>query len=193
MVHPELDHLADRIGRTIRTHRDAQRMSLGDLARESGLSKTILARIESGTGNPSMETMWRLSKALRVPLGALLAEDEAPRVRTVRAGRGEALRADSGMDGFLLHADGREHRAEVFDLRFAPGVEHRSEPHLPGVEEVIVCTGGRVRTGPDAEPVELEPGDAVWFAADVPHAYTATGAAEASALCLMLYPPAALR
>ena len=188
----ELGNLADRIGRTLRAHRDAQRMSLGDLARESGLSKTILARIEGGTGNPSMETMWRLSKALRVPLGELLAED-SPRVRTVRAGHGEALRADSGMDGFLLHADGREHRAEVFALRFSPGVEHRSEPHLPGVEEVIVCTAGRVRTGPDADPVELAPGDAIWFAADVPHAYAATGDAPAGALCLMLYPPAALR
>ena len=47
-----LEALADRIGRVIRTHRGARGMSLGDLARASGLSKTILARIESGAGNP---------------------------------------------------------------------------------------------------------------------------------------------
>jgi transcriptional regulator with XRE-family HTH domain len=193
VVHAELDHLADRIGRTIRAHRDAQRMSLGALARESGLSKTILARIEGGTGNPSVETLWRVSRALRIPLGALLAEDQAPRVRVTRAGEGEELHADSGMAAFLLHADGREHRSEVFDLRFAAGVAQRSEPHLPGVEELIVCTAGRLRTGPDAEPAELEPGDAVWFAADVPHGYAAAGDGEARGLCLMLYPAAALR
>ena len=64
----------DRPGDPRRTA-SAQGMSLGDLARASGLSKTILARIEGGDGNPSVETLWRVSRALRVPLGALLAED----------------------------------------------------------------------------------------------------------------------
>ena len=83
----DLDVLADRIGRVIRAHRLAQGMSLGDLARASGLSKTILARIESGAGNPSVETLWRVSRALTLPLGALLAEDEAPRVRAIPPAR----------------------------------------------------------------------------------------------------------
>ncbi len=185
----ELDVLADRIGRVIRAHRLAQGMSLGDLARASGLSKTILARIESGAGNPSVETLWRVSRALTLPLGALLAEDETPRVRAIPARSGDPLTADAGMAAWLVHADAREHRAEVYELAFAAGIEQRGEPHLPGTEEVIVCTGGRLLAGPVAEPVELGPGDAVWFAADVAHVYTAV--ADSRALCWMLYPTAA--
>jgi len=182
----DLGALADRIGRVVRTHRSAQGMSLGDLARASGLSKTILARIEGGAGNPSVETLWRLSRALRVPLGALLAEDQAPRVRVIRHGAGEELHADSGMSAWLLHAEGREHRSEVFELAFDAGLSQRSEPHLPGVEELIVCTAGRLRVGPAGEEVELAPGDAVWFASDVAHTYAAPVAARA--LCWMVYP-----
>lgn len=185
----ELDVLADRIGRVIRVHRLAQGMSLGDLARASGLSKTILARIESGAGNPSVETLWRVSRALMLPLGALLAEDDAPRVRAIPARSGEALAADAGMHAWLVHADGREHRSEVYEIAFDAGVEQRGEPHLPGTEEVVVCVEGRLRAGPLAEPVELGPGDAVWFAADVAHAYVAP--APSRALCWMLYPTAA--
>src|SRR3990170_1571139 len=92
----DLGALSDRIGRVVRGHRGAQGMSLGDLARRSGLSKTILARIEGGGGNPSLETLWRISRALRVPLGALLAQEEEPRVRVIRQGSGEELHADSG-------------------------------------------------------------------------------------------------
>ena len=183
-----LEALADRIGRVIRTHRGAQGMSLGDLARASGLSKTILARIEAGAGNPSVETLWRVSRALRIPLGSLLAEDQAPRVRAIPHGSGEELHADSGMTAWLLHADGREHRSEVFELAFAAGVEQRSEPHLPGVEELIVCVSGRMRAGPMGDQVALGRGDAVWFAADVAHAYA--GLRDARALCWMLYPAA---
>ena len=183
-----LEALADRIGRVVRTHRGAQGMSLGDLARASGLSRTILARIESGAGNPSVETLWRVSRALRLPLGTLLAEDATPRVRRIARDEREALRAESGMDAWLVHADGREHRSELYELRFAAGVEQRSEPHLPGTEELIHCVSGRLRVGPVGEPADLGPGDAVWFAADVPHAYAALR--DTRALCWMLYPAA---
>ncbi len=180
--------LADRVGRVVRAHRGAPGMSLGDLARASGLSKTILARIEGGDGNPSLETLWRISRALRVPLGELLGEDEGPRVRVVRHGAGEELHADSGMSAWLLHADGRERRTEVFELRFDAGVEQQAEAHLPGTEELIVCTRGRLRVGPAGEEVDLDAGDAVWFVADVAHGYA--GVRDAQALCWMLYPVA---
>src|SRR3954451_1620733 len=112
----DLPALARRIGRVVRARRAARGISVSELAREAGLSKTILARIEAGAGNPSMETLWRVSQALQVPLGSLLAEDPEPRVRVVRRGAGAPLRADAGLSAWLLHAEGREHRSEVFDL-----------------------------------------------------------------------------
>ena len=110
----------------------AQRWSLGDLARASGLSKTILARIERGDGNPSVETLWRVSRALKVPLGALLSPpSRRPRVRAIRARSGEPLTADSGMDAWLLHAVGQEHRAELFDIELPRGTDQATDGHLP--------------------------------------------------------------
>src|SRR5215218_6297941 len=89
----DLDALADRIGSAVRELRLAQRWSLGDLARASGLSKTILARIERGDGNPSVETLWRVSRALGVPLGAVLTGDPGPpRPPPSRACRATAVR-----------------------------------------------------------------------------------------------------
>ena len=183
----DLDALAGRIGRTVRALRTGQDLSLGDLARASGLSKTILSRIERGDGNPSVETLWRVSRALRVPLGALLAEDAGPRVRRIPARSREALHADSGMDAWLVHADGREYRSELFELRLPRGVDQRTDAHLPGTEELIVCVAGRVRVGPEGDDVVLAAGDAVWFAADVPHHYLALR--DSRALCWMRYAP----
>jgi transcriptional regulator with XRE-family HTH domain len=180
-----LGALSARIGHTVRTERLAQGWSLGDLARTSGLSKTILARIERGDGNPSVETLWRVSQALRVPLGALLTPPARPRTRVVRARSGEPLRSESGMGAWLLHADGREHRSEVFELELPKGIDQRSDAHLPGTEELIVCVKGRVLVGPDGQEAELGPGDAAWFTADLPHHYRAVR--DARALCWMLY------
>ena len=184
----DLVTLARRIGRSVRADRLGQGLSLGDLARASGLSKTILARIERGEGNPSIETLWRVSQALNVPLGRLLAGDPQPRTRVIRAGAGQPLRSDSGMDAWLLHADGREHRSEVYAIDLPRGIDQRSDAHLPGTEELVVCVKGRVRLGPIGEEVELGPGDAAWFTADVAHHYAALR--DSKTLCWMLYAPA---
>jgi transcriptional regulator with XRE-family HTH domain len=182
----DLGSLSRRIGDAVRTQRTGLGWSLGDLARASGLSKTILARIERGEGNPSVETLWRVSQALRIPLGALLTPSVRPRARLIRAGEGEALRSASGMEAWLLHAEGREHRSEIFDIALPKGADQHSEPHLPGTEELVVCVKGRVRLGPIGEEVELGAGDAAWFTADVPHHYVALR--DTRTLCLMLYP-----
>lgn len=175
------------IGAAVREHRLRRGASLGDLSRLSGLSKTILSRLESGTGNPSIETLWRISEALQVPLGALLEASASPAVRVVRRGDGPELEADSGMVTHVLHGDGRPRRTELYELAFAPGTEHRSASHLPGTEEVVVCLEGRLRAGPDHDPVELDPGDAVVFAAAGPHGYAVLGDDGVRALCLMSY------
>jgi len=183
----DLDALAGRIGAAVQELRTSRRWSLGELARASGLSKTILGRIERGDGNPSVETLWRVSRALEVPLGTLLSPpSRRPRVRAIRARSGEPLSSESGMGAWLLHAAGQEHRSELFDIDLPRGVDQGTDPHLPGTEELIFCVKGRVRVGPYDQEVELGPGDAVWFTADVPHHYVALR--DTRTLCWMIYP-----
>jgi XRE family transcriptional regulator, regulator of sulfur utilization len=187
----DLDDVTRGMGLSIRAERTARGMSLGDLARASGLSKTILSRIEAGEGNPSVETLWRVSQAFDLPLGALLDGGTPPVARRVAARSGRRIGADSGMTAWLVHAEGRPSRCELYELDLPEGVVHPGRPHLPGTTEVILCTKGRVRTGPDGEQLDLGPGDAAWFASDVAHRYEALRPARA--LCLMLYPAAADR
>jgi transcriptional regulator with XRE-family HTH domain len=169
----ELDRLADHIGVSLRAHRTARSMSLGDLSRACGLSRTILARIEGGTGNPSLETLWRISRALDIPLGALLAQDTAPRVHVARARDGRLLQADSGLQMWLLHAEGREHRSEMYEIVLPKGSDQRTDSHLPGTEEALICISGHARIGPIGEEADVRAGDVIWFAADRPHRYHA--------------------
>ncbi len=184
-----IGHLTRRIGEVVRAHRVSRGLSLGELARAAGLSKSALARIEAQGGNPSVETLWRLARALELPLGALLGEPARPRVRVVRARAGEPLRSADGMAAWMVHAEGRAHRAEVFELELPPGVAHPGEPHLPGTEELVLCVAGSLRVGPLGVEQDLEPGDAAVFQADAAHEYAARGTeATVRALCWMLYP-----
>jgi len=183
-----VDHaeLTMRVGREVRAQREARGMSLSVAAKHAGLSKTILATIESGAGNPSLETLGRIAQALDVPVAALLAEDETLVSRLIPHRDDDWITFESGIDGRLLNVDGRDRRYEILELRLAAGRRYASRAHVTGTEELVMCIEGRLTVGPEGHEQEVAKGDAVLFAADVPHVYFS--ARGGRAICCFSYP-----
>jgi transcriptional regulator with XRE-family HTH domain len=182
----DLSAVATRVAREVRAHREARGLSLSATAARAGLSKTILATIESGTGNPSLETLWRIARALDVTVGTLLAEDDPLHTQVIRRGTGEWLSFESGVEGRLIHVDGRDRRLETLEIRLEPGRLYPSHAHAPGTEELVICLQGTLTVGPEGHEEHLDEGDALHFAADVPHSYRSEGGCLA--LCSFTYP-----
>ena len=161
------------IAAALRRERERVGISLAELARRAGLAKSTLSQLEAGTGNPSVETLWSLGVALGVPFSRLV-EPPPPAVRVIRAGEGPRLRSEQAeFIGTLLAAGSTHARRDLYVLEMEPGAPRRAEPHIPGSIEHVVAAAGRLRAGPATEPVDLDPGDYVAFAGDVPHLYEA--------------------
>jgi transcriptional regulator with XRE-family HTH domain len=190
-VAPSLEDLSSGIARTLRAHRRARELSIGELAKRAGISKTLISRLEAGVGNPSVETLWRLAGALDVPLGMLIESEEPPPTRLIGADDGPMVISEGGFLGRLILAEGRDHRTEVYELRVGRGVDYMTEPHAPGTEELVICVSGSLEVGPKGEEVNLSPGEALWFPADLPHRYRADQ--ESRAILVMSYPPTGVR
>lgn len=183
-----LDIVTNLLAQSVRAHRQSRGLSLGNLAEKAGISKTSLSKIESGAGNPSLEILCRIAQALNVPIGALLGENNRSEIKVLRNGDGQVVKSDSGLSLRSLLIEGRNHRTEVYELLLPPNVAYHSLAHAPGTEEFIICAEGSLRLGPNGQEVLLQPGDAVWFPADLLHSYES--AAGARAVLLMRYPPA---
>jgi XRE family transcriptional regulator, regulator of sulfur utilization len=181
-----LSEVATRVAREIRAHREAHGLSLSATAARAGLSKTILATIESGAGNPSLETLHRIARALDVTVGTLLAEDDPLHTRLIRRADGEWLSFESGVDGRVIHVDGRDRRLETLELRLEAGRHYASRAHAPGTEELVLCLQGALTVGPEGHEERLNEGDALHFTADVPHSYRSDDGCLA--LCSFTYP-----
>src|SRR4051812_2303543 len=181
-----MSDLAVRVAREVRAQREARGLSLSAAAARAGLSKTILATIESGAGNPSLETLARIADALDVTVGTLLAEQEPLRVHLIARDDGEWLAFESGLRGRLIHVDGRDRRLEALEIRLEPRRRYASAAHAPGTEELVICLKGTLDAGPEGHEQRLRRGDAVHFAADVPHG--SRSAAGAEALCCFTSP-----
>jgi transcriptional regulator with XRE-family HTH domain len=175
------------VATNIRSLRRDAGLTLAELAAASDLGKSTLAQLESGRANPSVETLWAIAAALKVPFSRLVEEQRAP-LRVVRAQDVPAMRSAEapGWAGRLLSGSQRRGRFELYSLDLDEGSVRHADAHHAGVEEHLVVVEGRLVVGPQDSPVELGAGDLVMFSADVPHVYEALESTHA--VLLMSYP-----
>ena len=161
------------IAQSLQRERKRAGLSLAELARRAGIAKSTLSQLESGTGNPSVETLWALGVALNVPFGQLV-QPARPAVQLIRAGEGPTLAAEHADYRATLLASCPPHaRRDIFVVTVQPGPPRESDPHMPGVVEHVVLSSGRALVGIAEEPVELNPGDYIAYPADVAHVFQA--------------------
>src|SRR4249919_3245734 len=67
-------------------------LSLAEVARRAGIAKSTLSQLESGTGNPSLETLWAICVALDAPFSRLL-DPPRPLTQVIRADEGPTVAA----------------------------------------------------------------------------------------------------
>lgn len=188
---PDRDDLAPSVGANLRDLRQQKRLSLDRLAAASGVSRAMLSQIELGRSAPTINVLWKIARALEVPFAALLREPERGQVRVLR--RSDARRLTSHDGGFstraLSPADAPR-RVEFYELRLLAGAVELAEAHPRGTTENLVVGSGRVQVEVEGSFHELGAGDAMFFHADIPHAYRNTGEETATIYLVMTYPEA---
>lgn len=163
----------DVIAASLRRERSRAGLSLGEVARRAGIAKSTLSQLESGRGNPSVETLWALCVALDVPFSHLM-EPPRSRVRLLRAGEGPAVAsAQADYWATLLAACPPGARRDIYRVAAEPGEQRTSDPHMPGVVEHVVLSAGRALVGLADAPEELQPGDCISYPGDLPHVFKA--------------------
>ncbi|MYQ94384.1 helix-turn-helix domain-containing protein [Streptomyces sp. SID4946] len=166
----------------LRRARTRRGLTISELSRRSKIGKATLSQLESGTGNPTIETVFSLSRVLEVPISDLLDARPSDGLVTVRGEDVEVLRGEGVDLRPLRRIESGDAVFEVFDQRVRDGGRQDSLGHV-GTEHTIV-QAGRLGVQVDGREVELGPGDYVGFDAALPHSYTALGGAVRSVLLL---------
>ena len=181
---PDAPGVVSIVGDNLRRLRERAGYSLRDLATRAAVSASTLSNLEAGLGNPGVETLVDISRALNVAFSELVTP-HAPDVQVQRADEGVVIRAAGApfTNRLLVTAAGRS-LTEVYEATLEPDAVYRAEPHLAGVTESVIVVRGRMRTGPIGATVELGPGDRASFAADDVHTYQALKAGTRAILVL---------
>ena len=62
-----MDTMNQIVAGNIRRLRKEKKLTMEELAKLSGVSKSMLAQIERGDGNPTISTLWKISNGMKVP------------------------------------------------------------------------------------------------------------------------------
>ncbi len=161
------------VSMSLRRERVRAALSLTELAKRAGIAKSTLSQLESGAGNPSLETLWALGTALGVPLSRLIDPPKSD-VRVIRAGEGVVMHAERDpYEAAMLASCPPGARRDIDRVGAEPGAGHMASPHTAGTVEHLILGTGRVLAGPEGEAVELGPGDYLRYPGDVPHVFDA--------------------
>lgn len=180
-----------RVGDALAALRERQGLSLDELSRRAGVSKSMLSQIERAQANPTVAVVWRLANALGVPLAELLQAApaaEPPAITTVARHATPTLRgADAGCELRILGPIELAGQVEWYELTLQPGAALDSLAHEPGAREHLSVLAGKLALSAGADSATLQAGETARYAADQAHAVRNCGKGVASALLVVLH------
>jgi transcriptional regulator with XRE-family HTH domain len=177
---PRADGAPPELGARIRAAREDAGLSVRGLARQVGISASLLSQVERGLAQPSVATLWALVTELGLSLDAMFAASAGdaggatPIVQ--RAANRAAIELDGGIVWERLTAS-PDRDADFAFVTYPPGADSGADdpPASHRGREYGFVIGGTLRIEVGNEVLELGPGDAVAFGSETPHRFRALG------------------
>lgn len=182
------DPIGERVASNLLRLRAKRNLSLDGLARLCGVSRTMLAQIESGRSVPSIKVLCKIAQGLKVSVAAFL-DDRAFEGVAVLPAR-DSKRLVSGDGAFVSRAlfpFDVSRQVEFYELRLKGLATEHSTGHAPGTQENLVVAQGVLEISVNQERFLLGTGDSILFYADQPHSYRNPADSEAVAYLVTTY------
>lgn len=155
------------VGRRVRECREAQGISLRDLARRTELTPQFLSQVELGQANTSIGSLRRIADALNVNIYYFLRDDDimAPpqHIPVVRAGHRARLSSGDAKVQYELLTPDVTRKMQVLCSVVKPGSGNVVRHAGIATEEWIYVMSGALLVRLELEEYTLHAGDAIYF------------------------------
>ena len=179
-----------QIGAKIRALRAQKKLGLVQLGEHTGLSSSLLSRIERGQLVPTLPTLARIATVFGVGLDHFFTDDHGRPVRAV-VRQGDRLRLPDrpGEETPAYYFESldfpvSDRKMEAFLAHFEPGGAS-SKPHRHDGAEIIYLISGVLAILFDDEELVLEQSDSIYFDASHEHTYRRQGRGACTAMIVV--------
>lgn len=182
--------LKDKAGKNIAQNlvslREKKRISQVTLAKISGTTRASIALLESGSANPTLDVLLKISQGLKVSIDELIS---SPRVECKHIKAADVPLDRRSKNGVILRKllPDKIPSTEMDELHLEPGIVMTGSPHIEGTREYFTCISGQISIGVLGDVYHLEKGDVLTFPGDKPHSYKNSGRTKAMGVSVVFF------
>jgi quercetin dioxygenase-like cupin family protein len=165
--------------------RQMKRISLEQLAKETGFSERYLKEIENGIANPSVSTVIQIAKALSIDSGSFLSsEEQASEKRRMEI----FFKRTQNYSYKTLTQNAETKHMKAFLVTIDPKQEHRMVEYRHEGEEFVYVLRGHVEVMVGENQNRLREGETLHFNSGITHKLRNLSEEEAK-LLVVIYTP----
>lgn len=161
------------------------------LAELSGATRASIALIESGTSNPTLDVLLKISTALEITINELMSP---PRAECKLIEAKDVPIDRKSRKGIMVRKilPDKSGATDIDEMILEAGAAFPGTPHVEGTKEYFTCIEGEVTITVLGQIYKLKAGDVLTFPGDKPHAYKNSGSKRAKGFSVVLFRPGAL-
>ncbi|WP_144511953.1 helix-turn-helix domain-containing protein [Bacillus sp. FJAT-22090] len=177
----------EEIGKRIRYLRRFQSLTSEELAKLTGVSQSMISQIERGLVSPSLETLWKLSHSLKVPVFSFFETEETNPVIISRAGEAKTIRRIRPNVSYEVLSPPSGKQMSLFKMIVEPGEDLDTPFLFHGGEECGMMLSGCLRVEVEGGSHTICKGDSIYLDSSLPHRFINAGDENAVAVWTMTH------
>ena len=175
------------IGVRIRDYRRMRRLTLKQVARETGVTESFLSQVERGACNPSVGTLHNIAAALGLQLVDFFAEEPPAAAHVLHYSDRKPLHIGE-VTKYLLTRRPLQH-LEIFEAVLQEGATTGNSEYTHGdSQELLYVLQGTIRLELGDDRFELGTSDSIEYRSSTPHSVSNIGTGSARALWIISPP-----
>jgi transcriptional regulator with XRE-family HTH domain len=179
------------IGEKLRRLRLRKSMGLSELSKHTGLSPSLLSKLERDLMHPTLPTLLRIALVFSVGLEHFFNPEPKPVLEIVR--KRERLRFPEAPDRrhptyYFESLDflAENRKLNAYYAEFEPAERSHARKHQHTGVEFLYVISGKLALDIGEDESELAEGDAIYFESAVPHGYRKVGPRRTTALVVVV-------
>ncbi|MFT8321245.1 MAG: cupin domain-containing protein [Bacillus sp. (in: firmicutes)] len=176
------------LGGKIKEIRKQKRLTIADVAVQTGLSNGYISNVERNLNSPTIESLRKIVEALSITLVELF-QDQQKNSRIVRKNERITMMKANDQSIFyeLLSPAGKKEMGAVL-VTLKPGAASGTEAHSHRGEEFGFVIKGSLLYQIGNETYELAEGDSIYYDASIPHFYKNIGTSDCISIWVVTPP-----
>lgn len=178
-----------KVGKNILNQRKFRGMSLDELAKRSGVSKSMLSQIEQEKTNPTVITVWKIARSLDLSVQELMESGSDSAIDIIRCDDSPIIYSKDKLCSIRVNSPiHMTDNLELYHMTFKPGGINHSLPHYPNAVEFLTVITGQIGVTSGGHSTVLKKGDSARYRGDREHSIKNLSEKNSEAYLVVWFP-----